>query len=156
ENEEKERVLYLIGQDNEKLGRSIKIFTNQIEIQGYIDKITRYVTKISEDDKRVLKVKLKRLRGRNVDDYNLRVSIIYPDWTIKFNNQNFMDLFFKTVFNSFPAHIAVNMVGLSFPDMQLFEKLYFQYMEEICLENFENKIDRLNLSNSILNLISKE
>ena len=60
-----------------------------------------------------------------------------------------------TIFNSFPAHIAVNMVGLNFSDMKLFENLYFEYLEKIKSQNFENKNTLLNLSNGILNLISK-
>jgi hypothetical protein len=155
ESEGNGRVVYLIGQGDQKSGCSSEIFKNKILAQHFVDKITRYLSEISEDEKRVLKINLKRLSGRNVEDYNLRVSIIYPDWTIKFNNQNFMDLFFKTIFNSFPAHIAVNMVGLNFSDMKLFENLYFEYLEKIKSQNFENKNTLLNLSNGILNLISK-
>ena len=98
-------------------------------------------------------VRFRRVGGRNANDFNSQLSIVYSAWSSRFHNQEFLELFKQTVFNCAPAHIAINMVGLSFQQMKEFEKFIFDTWKELQRASVENQDILSDLSNKILHIL---
>ena len=64
-----------------------------------------------------------------------------------------LKLFRKIIFDCLPAHLSVNLVGLDFDEMSVFEKLYLDYLDQLKKDPFENRSQRLSVSNKILDLL---
>jgi hypothetical protein len=45
------------------------------------------------------------------------------------------------------------LVGLDFDEMSVFEKLYLDYLDQLKKDPFENRSQRLSVSNKILDLL---
>lgn len=89
----------------------------------------------------------------DINDYNSQLSIVYPNWTSRFQNEEFLQVFSKTVFNCAPAHLGINMIGLPFDKMKNFESKYFKYLEELRDENLENHQSLFQLGTDVLNML---
>ena len=67
--------------------------------------------------------------------------------------KSYLKLFRKVIFDSLPAHLSVSLVGLDFNQMSTFEKLYFDYLNNLKKDSVENRTERLSASNKILDLL---
>lgn len=139
--------------ENEDLIRSVDKFQSSNAAENFIQDCLEYFEKIENVSAFKTIVRFRRVDGRNADDFNSQLSIVYSGWTSRFHNEEFLELFKQTVFNCAPAHIATNMVGLNFREMKKFEKLYHQYMEELAKASIENHDLLSGLSNKILSIL---
>jgi len=101
-------------------------------------------------------VKYKRIDGRDAKDFNAVLSVVYPNWTARFNNDEFLQLFRETLINNAPAHLSLQMVGLNFLEMEEFDRLYDGLMTELEDVSFDNRHRIASLSNGILKLVLDE
>jgi hypothetical protein len=62
--------------------------------------------------------------------YAFRMSIVLPKWCNRFNNEDFKQLFFKTVEANIPAHIKVDYHWMSFEDLMEFETVFEFWLAE--------------------------
>ena len=100
-------------------------------------------------------VRFKRIDGRDAKDFNSVVSVVYPNWTSRFNNQEFLQLFEETLIDSTPAHLSLRMVGLNYSEMEEFLSRHDQLVNELNEVTFDNRNKISSLSNEILKLILK-
>ena len=145
--------IYLKDRSGIKIARIEKKFPSKLESKDHINELVAYFEKLIEKGSRNLNLRYYRLGSRAADDFNFKLSIVYPNWTDKFNRKSYLKLFQKTVFDCLPPHLSVNLVGLDFDEMSVFEKLYFDYLEQLKNDSFETRSQRLNASNKILDLL---
>jgi hypothetical protein len=86
--------------------------------------------------------------------YNMKLSIVFPNWTSRFQNQEFLQIFSKTIFNCAPAHLGINLVGLSYTKMKKFENKYFQYLEKLKKGDSEDYHSLFTLGEELLGSLS--
>ncbi len=145
--------VYLLNTRNVKVARSKANFINREKAEEFIRKSIMYFENL-QDSKSI--IQYRRLNGRSADEYNAQISIIYPDWTARFSNQEFLQLFKQTVFNCAPAHLAINIIGLNYAEMSVFEEYYFDYVSNMATDTAENRGRLEKLSTSLLNIIMKK
>jgi len=143
----------VIDYENEEILRSVKKYQNTKEADKFIQDSLNYFESIEGLSAFKATVRFRKVGGRNADDFNSQLSIVYSAWSSRFHNQEFLELCKQTVFNCAPAHIAINMVGLSFQQMKEFEKIYLQYMKELQKASIENQDVLSDLSNKILHIL---
>lgn len=152
-NSDNTHSVVLNNYDDKEIARSYKKFQNSIDVEKFIENCLNHFEKISSASTYKSIVRFRRADGRNADDFNSQMSVVYSEWSSRFHNQEFLQLFKQTLFNCAPAHIAINMVGLNYQDMQKFEKLYFQYMKELTKVSLENQEALTRLSNDLLSIL---
>ena len=86
--------------------------------------------------------------------YNMKVSIVFPNWTSRFQNQEFLQIFSKTIFNCAPAHLGINFIGLSYTKMKNFETKYFYYLEKLKNGDSEDYHSLFKLGEELLGSLS--
>lgn len=64
------------------------------------------------------------------DFYSYRVSVMLPTWTARFSNKEFRSIVEDTIHEQKPANIALNCYWLNPTQLDQFEKVYYQWMEE--------------------------
>ena len=143
----------LVDFDNKEIAQSREKFDNPDNAEEFISKCVGYFENLIESKSYKSIIRYQRVGGRNSNEFNSRLSVIYSDWTARFHNQEFLQLFKQTFFNCTPAHISVNFVGLNYNEMKAFEKLYFQYMKEIADTSIEKRSTLVKLSNGILDIL---
>lgn len=87
-----------------------------------------------------------------LDPYSFWVTIVMPDWAGRFNDLKRRETFMQTVRKEMPAHLATRFCLLSRESMFRFEKLYHDWLEQLCSETQANlpkaTDDLVNLMNS--------
>ena len=146
-------IIYLVNGSGIKMARIEKKFSSKLKSEDYINELVAYFEKLIEKGSKNLNFRYHRLGSRTADDFNFRISIVYPNWTEKFNRKSYFKLFRKIIFDCLPAHLSVNLVGLDFDEMSVFEKLYFDYLDRLKKDPFENRSQRLSSSNKILDIL---
>ncbi len=66
----------------------------------------------------------------NHDFYSLAISVIMPTWPSRFQNSDFRNLLCNIFCVNAPVHLDINFYWLEFSEMQGFEKVYFDWLEE--------------------------
>jgi hypothetical protein len=64
------------------------------------------------------------------DFYSYRVSVVLPTWTARFSNKEFRSIIEDTIHEQKPANIALNCYWLTPSQLEQFEKVYYDWMEE--------------------------
>jgi len=64
------------------------------------------------------------------DFYSLGISVIMPAWPSRFQNSDFRNLLCNIFCVNAPVHLDINFYWLEFSEMQDFEKVYFDWLEE--------------------------
>ena len=146
-------IIYLVNGSGIKMARIEKKFSSKLKSEDHINELVAYFEKLIEKGSKNLNFRYHRLGSRTADDFNFRISIVYPNWTEKFNRKSYFKLFRKIIFDCLPAHLSVNLVGLDFDEMSVFEKLYFDYLDRLKKDPFENRSQRLSSSNKILDIL---
>jgi hypothetical protein len=98
----------------------------------------------------------RRLDGRNAEEFNSQISVVYSAWTSRFDNHEFLQLFKQTLFNCAPAHLSINLVGLDYLKMSRFENLYAEYMKGLRKVSIENQEQLASLSNELLEILDSQ
>ncbi|SEN77269.1 hypothetical protein SAMN05428959_10353 [Duganella sp. CF517] len=67
----------------------------------------------------------------NDDFHNLQVSVVFPDWTVRFASPEFRKLAQETVSLNLPAHVMPHFYWLGHDDMEQFESLYPRWLNRL-------------------------
>jgi hypothetical protein len=146
-------VIYLMNGSGVRMASIEKKFPSKLNSEDHINELIAYFEKLIEKGSKDLNLRYQRLGSRTADDFNFRLSIVYPNWTEKFNRKSYVKLFRKIVFDCLPAHLTAHLVGLDFDQMSTFEKLYFDYLDQLKKDPIETRLQRLSASNKILDLL---
>jgi hypothetical protein len=146
-------LIYLLDSSKVKIGRIEKKFSSKLKSEDYINDLVAYFENLIKNGSSELNLRFHRLGSRTANDFNFRLSIVYPNWTDKFNRKSYLKLFRKVIFDCLPAHLSVSLVGLDFNQMSTFEKLYFEYLKYLKKDSVENRTERLSASNKIFDLL---
>lgn len=98
------------------------------------DRLIRYLNALADDSRKlyageglhVVEHVLLRPKTAAVSDdfYRLRVSLMFPDWPIRFQDPEFRALAERTVFENTPAHLDARCYWLGLSEMTEFERLH--------------------------------
>lgn len=88
-------------------------------------------------------------------DYSFRVTVVLPDWTIRFADPEFRQAVENAFRTECPAHIGIDFKWISFPDMVYFESIYSPWLEG--LKNEHGETDRINdYSKKIIDFLKED
>ena len=146
-------VIYLTDDSGTKIARIEKKLPSKLNSENYINELVAYFEKLIEKGSKDLNLRYYRLGSRTAGDFNFKLSIVHPNWTDKFNRKSYLKLFRKIIFDCLPAHLSVSLVGLDFDQMSVFEKLYFDYLDQLKKDPIESRLERLSASNKIFDLL---
>ena len=139
--------------DGSTLVESHKEIMSDERVSSFIDECIGICKKNQHNKLMKNSVLFSRADGREAKDYNSKISIVYPNWTSRFQSDEFLQIFGKTIFNCAPAHLGVDLVGLSFNRMKKFESLYFDYLSK--MKNSAND-ELMYLGDQILSILSQD
>ena len=92
------------------------------------------------------------------DVFSCRITIVFPNWPVKFQNNIFRESISKWLYENCPAHIKVDILWLNFNEMNVFENMYKYWYEVFNSKTSDDNIkDKTNLKfiNLIQNLKNK-
>ena len=135
------------------VARSRSEFQTEEQAKEFIRTTVRLLDEV-RDGKSLLQY--RRVNGRNSDDFNAQLSVVFPVWTSRFGNADFRQMFIRAVHESVPAHLAVNVIGLTYAEMHSFEDLYFSYLKELSGLSLENRHTVAKLSGDLLDLLTRK
>jgi len=67
----------------------------------------------------------------NEDPYSFRTTVVFPCWPKRFRDATFRNLVEKTVQTESPAHVYTRVVWIGINEMQRFEKVYYDWLQEM-------------------------
>jgi hypothetical protein len=148
--------LKIKGMPGDGIIQSESLFRSEADVNRFIVySIKRFQNSQSIKSKNEL-VKYKRIDGRDAKDFNAVLSVVYPNWTVRFHNEEFLQLFKQTLISAIPAHLSLRMVGLNFAEMEEFDRLYNSLLTELEEVSFDRRNRITNLSIGILKLITDD
>jgi len=65
------------------------------------------------------------------DFYNFRMTVVFPSWPARFQDDSFEKLARQLFLEECPAHIKVSFCWLSLSQMTIFDKLYFDWRDHL-------------------------
>lgn len=72
---------------------------------------------------------LRRAHTLPDDPYSMQLSFVLPDWTARFQNREFQQIFEEMAAIYAPAHLDLNFFWIPLQEMQSFEKTYFKWLD---------------------------
>jgi hypothetical protein len=60
--------------------------------------------------------------------YSNHINFIFPDWPVRFQNNEFKNLIFESIEEFIPAHLSYTTFYLNFQDLEIFEDVYFKWL----------------------------
>ena len=148
--------LKIKGAPGDGIIQSESLFRSEADVNKFIVyAIKRFENWQSIKSKNEL-IKFKRIDGRDAKDFNAVLSVVYPNWTERFHNEEFLQLFKQTLITAIPAHLSLRMVGLNFAEMEEFDRLYNGLLTELEEVSFDRRNRITNLSIGILKLITDD
>ena len=76
--------------------------------------------------------------------YSNHINFIFPDWPVRFQNNEFKALIDKSIKEFIPAHLSFEVFYLNFEKMGAFENVYFRWLKFRRLGNLE-KLEKESL-----------
>lgn len=147
---EKSRSLFVVQIESKSvLFESEEPFSTAEEAQRFIDKTIKIYRSIRMLLDSSIFFKVTSIYARNASIYNYQVSIIYPDWPSKFQNELFIRNFKQSIVNEFPSYINVHFHAFNTNEMHEFEEVYFDWLDSLKTLETE-KFESLNLMSSKL------
>lgn len=141
--------------DNELIN-SEDVFRTEADANRFIVKsMELFASRATKGDFKSM-VRFKRLDGRPAKDYNSIISIVYPNWTARFNDQEFLHIFHDTLIKCAPAHLSLRLVGLNFNEMREFNQFFDELLSELNEVTFDNRTRISSLSDGIMRIIMDE
>jgi hypothetical protein len=138
----------------EEIAKSHQKFQSPKNAEDFIQYCLNYFENLRKGNEYRSKVRFRRQNGRDADNFNAQISVVYSSWTSRFDNQEFVKLFKQTLFYCAPAHLSINLVGLNYNEMKHFDNLYSQYLKELYNVNLDNQESLSDLSNELLEILS--
>ena len=126
--------IYLYDSLNDQsLGCFFEHFETEAEALDGITNAINYIKYIQQSESVALsKIEYVAtdIQGNHIssDFYSKTISIVFPNWTRRFQNLEFVELFKKLVGENTPAHIHINFIPLTLGKMKEFEDLYFSWV----------------------------
>ena len=145
--------VYLLNTRNIEKAKSKENFSNREKAEEFIRKAIMYFENL-QDAKSI--IQFRRMNGRSAEEYNSQLSFIYPDWTARFSNQEFLQLFKQTIFKCAPAYLKINVIGLNYAEMSAFEESYSEYLKELPNQTINSRNSLEKLSHNLLDIILKK
>jgi hypothetical protein len=125
------------------------LFNSEESAQKFIEKSLKTYRGIRIISDTSIFFKMNSIYARNADNYNYCLTLLYPDWTTKFQNEQFVHNFIQTVQQEMPSYIKLLVKPFSMMKMQAFEDLYFPWLDILSeLDDYNN--EQLNLLSSKL------
>ncbi|MFM7091703.1 MAG: hypothetical protein ACKOZZ_12930, partial [Bacteroidota bacterium] len=79
-------------------------------------------------------------------DFSNSVSLIFPKWPARFQNEDFKSLIMDTLDNLIPAHFNFKSYFLDVEEMSIFESVYQKWLDEKQHKHPDlNQLDNLSL-----------
>ncbi len=107
-----------VEQTHEKMEQLYRFLSDADDIIPYEDKVGLYVQN-SEDSSRLPE-----------EFYSFRITVLFPSWTDRFHDEEFRSIINDTVDTHRPANIASKSFWMNPREMEEFEKLYYEWMQE--------------------------
>ena len=80
------------------------------------------------------------------DFFSFRISLLFPDWTARFNNLEFRSVVEETVEQIRPANVSSSCYWLNPQEMEQFEKVYHEWRTEKAKDKEDQSgMDQLNI-----------
>ncbi|MGK0388253.1 MAG: hypothetical protein ACI94Y_000981 [Maribacter sp.] len=92
---------------------------------------------------------MKEERLEKTDFHSLRITVVLPNWPIRFQNKEFRSLFEQTLTLNAPAHLSIDFYWIDIDQITVFEKTYRNWL----VEKAEQKKDKLYLDELSFELI---
>lgn len=73
-----------------------------------------------------------------LDPYSFWVTVVVPAWVERFRDKRLLEHFEQTLRSEAPAHLAIHIQPLKREQMLEFEKVYYNWLEELCSTEQEN------------------
>lgn len=87
----------------------------------------------------------------NGEYFNFRMSVVFPSWPARFQDDSFR-IFAEDLFRiNAPAHIRINFFWMNLFEMKEFEKIYFEWLNS--LKKPENGVADIHLSEKLISLL---
>jgi hypothetical protein len=109
----------LVGEERE-LAQSSTMFATEAEAATSIQVFVELVVLVDRHPH----ARRKHLRPLGEDFYSHRVSVVFPNWPIRFQNNEFRLYAEQLVYENAPAHVRIDCYWLNISEMAEFEKLY--------------------------------
>ncbi|MFK0731367.1 MAG: hypothetical protein ACFKPT_02860 [Gloeotrichia echinulata GP01] len=68
-------------------------------------------------------------RDQHSDPYSFQISLVFPNWLPRFQNENFRQLIDNVLNAEIPAHVTIYYHWLNQDQMQIFETAYHQWLQ---------------------------
>lgn len=73
-----------------------------------------------------------------LDPYSFWITVVVPDWVERFKDKRLLQHFEQTLRSEAPAHLAIHIQPLNREKMLEFEKVYYEWLNELCSTEQEN------------------
>lgn len=73
-----------------------------------------------------------------LDPYSFWITVVVPDWVERFKDKRLFQHFEQTLRSEAPAHLAIRIQPLDRKKMLDFEKVYYDWLHELCSADQEN------------------
>ena len=80
-------------------------------------------------------------------NYSNHINFIFPDWPVRFQNNAFKNLICESIEEFIPAHLSHTIYYLNFQTLEVFESVYFKWL------NYKQKGNLERLEKQSLQLI---
>jgi hypothetical protein len=84
------------------------------------------------------------------DPYSFTVTAVLPCWVKRFRDMTFRNFVEKTIQTEFPAHVHVRIKWVGLQEMQLFETVYMNWLEEMA----QNEMPRYEIVNPLVDKLN--
>lgn len=76
--------------------------------------------------------------------YSNHINFVFPDWPVRFQNNEFKNLINETIQDYIPAHLSYDIFYLDFQSISVFESIYFKWLDHR-LVNDDEKLELTSL-----------
>lgn len=70
--------------------------------------------------------------------YSNHINFVFPDWPVRFQNNEFKNLINESIQNFIPAHLSYDIFYLDFQALSVFESIYFKWLDYRLVGDDEN------------------
>lgn len=148
--------VFLSDETGKRVLVSAPSFPNSDAAEEAITKFMAFFREIQGTDQYDSSLRFQRLNSRSAEDYNFKLSVVFPNWTSRFHNQEFLQIFKQTLYNCSPAHLSLQLVGMNFPEMKEFEEQYFEYLSSLTDAELDDRDKITELASKILDTLNKK
>ncbi|BDD07346.1 hypothetical protein [Aureibacter tunicatorum] len=132
------------------IGENLAVVSRQYntkeEAQDDVMNLTQYLREIQQNEhifnSRIeYKAEYSPLKSVSDSFFSNSMSIVYPDWTSRFQNKEFVDTFKNVVSKVAPAYLKIHFVSLNYSQMLEFEQAYKAWSKLLAEESDYFELD---------------